>query len=157
MKELNKDKEEIISHHQYTINWVKSLEGISEEQWESPINEGKWSVGEIIGHLIPWDKFVLEERIPFFDKEVQFPPGPNVDESNRQAAQESRIRSKEDTINAFIQTRNQLLEATSSIPDVEWNKELSIGNSKFTLIQYFRGLAEHDTHHINQIKEYLNG
>ncbi|GEM_PF-2957185 len=60
-----RDKKSIIKHYEQSLIWVKDLRNLSEEQWRKPIESGKWSVAEMIGHLTPWDTFVLEHRIPY--------------------------------------------------------------------------------------------
>lgn len=60
------NNKQIIQHYERSLYWIKSLSDISEVQWRMPIEPGKWSVAEVIGHLSPWDEFVLNHRIPFF-------------------------------------------------------------------------------------------
>jgi len=44
--------------------WVSSLENMNERQWSTPISENKWSVSQIISHLLNWDKHLLTEILP---------------------------------------------------------------------------------------------
>jgi len=152
---MDNQKEKILMHHKNVLEWVISLESISEEQWRRPIDEGKWSVAEIIGHFIPWDRFVLESRIPYFKIGKEMPPGPDPDELNHQAAKESRKRSKHETIEAFILTRQKLHKAILTVDDQEWHREITIGKSKITIHDYFNNLAKHDEHHMKQINELI--
>ncbi|MGX9135003.1 hypothetical protein ACWV26_11595 [Rummeliibacillus sp. JY-2-4R] len=59
---MNKFKEEIIKHQLDSIEFVKSLNALSEKEWRTQIEYGKWTVAEIIGHFKPWDEFVLHKR-----------------------------------------------------------------------------------------------
>lgn len=59
------DKHQIISHYEKAIVFVESLASITEEQWRTSIVSGKWTVAEVIGHLTPWDEFVIKHRLPF--------------------------------------------------------------------------------------------
>ncbi|WP_373277925.1 DinB family protein [Amphibacillus sediminis] len=48
-----------------------------------PIKEGKWSVIQIVGHLYYWDKFNLEQMIPYMDEGVDLPEFPDQDQHNQ--------------------------------------------------------------------------
>ncbi|WP_053070488.1 DinB family protein [Alkalihalobacillus pseudalcaliphilus] len=56
-------KEQVLKHHQDVINFIHSLEALTEEQWRSPISIGKWTIAEVVGHLITWDEFILHNRL----------------------------------------------------------------------------------------------
>ncbi|WP_064094003.1 DinB family protein [Rossellomorea aquimaris] len=153
---MNTSKQEILSHHTHFIEWVKSLNTLSNEQWRAPMEENKWSISETVGHLIPWDEFVLEMRIPYFRLDnVILPPAPDVEELNRQSSETSRHQTREETLASFISKRQGLMEAISQLEDDLWTRQISIGPTKITLKEYFTNLAQHDHHHLNQIKNFL--
>ncbi|WP_313805039.1 DinB family protein [Cytobacillus sp.] len=149
------EQQNILSHYEQSIQWVKELEQLSEEQWRTPIKEEKWSIAEVIGHLIPWDEFILKDRMPYFFKDIDLPKGPDAQALNDQAAAESRIRTKEETIERFAATRQTLLSALKEIDDELWSKELNISKSTLSLTAYFQGMVEHDNHHFEQIKKVI--
>lgn len=148
-------KHQIISHYERSIVFVESLADITEEQWRTPIEPGKWSVAEIIGHLTPWDAFVLNQRLPFLFTKESLPKGPDVEEMNTNAARNSRAQSKEETIADFIRQRRQLIDALYQIVDQQWQQPFTIGASELTLHRYFASLVEHDLHHFSQVRKYL--
>lgn len=152
---MQMEKQNILSHYEQSILWVKELEQLSEEQWRTPIKEGKWSIAEVIGHLIPWDEFIINDRMPYFFKDIDLPKGPDAQVLNNQAAAESRTRKKEETIERFAATRQTLLSALQEIDDKFWSKELNIGKSTLSLAAYFQGMVEHDNHHFEQIKKVI--
>ncbi|OXS72855.1 hypothetical protein B1B04_14640 [Lysinibacillus sp. KCTC 33748] len=149
------DKHQIISHYERSIVFVKSLAGITEEQWRTPIEPRKWAVAEVIGHLTPWDEFVLNQRLPFLFTEESLPKGPDVGEMNASAARNSRARSKDETIANFIHQRHQLIDALYEIVDEQWQQPFTIGASELTLYSYFASLVDHDLHHFSQIQTVL--
>lgn len=149
-------KEKIIFHHINAIEWVQSLEDLSDQEWRTPISKNKWSVAEIIGHFYPWDDFVLNERIPYLFTEHELSPfGQDAKEVNHRAAIESRNTTKEQIINRFILSRSQIINALKNIEDELWLKEISIRTKKLTIYEYLKGLVKHDEHHFAQIKEFL--
>lgn len=146
-------QKEIIYHHMSeTIKWAKSLQRLPEKQWRKPIAPNKWSPAEIIGHFVPWDEFILINRLPFLFTEKPLPSSPTQQKVNDEAAFESRKNSQAVTIKKFIQSRQKLLQAIKDLDNDLWTKELSIGKSTLTLYEYFSGLAKHDLHHFRQIQ-----
>lgn len=153
---LNEKKINIINHYEETIEWVNCLRELSEDSWGTPIEEGKWTIAEVIGHLIPWDEFVLNQRIPYLIDSVELPKSPKVELVNQQAAELSRSRSKDDTINQFIKIRKCLVAGLRDMPDDDlWEQDLFIGGKSISLRHYFAGLMEHDNHHFRQINRLL--
>jgi hypothetical protein len=143
------------THQNDFINFVQQLKRFDEQELRQPIVEGKWSVIEIIGHFIPWDEFILQHRVPYFFNGATFPPGPNADKVNKQAALHARSDATHYTIEKCIQVRRQLVEALTALPDEEWFVEMKINESTLTIYSYFEGLMAHDLHHIEQIKRAL--
>ncbi len=144
---MNPDKKKVLVHYEKSIVWVKNLVNVTEEQWRTPIALGKWSVAEVIGHLIPWDEFLVSKRIPFLFTEDNLPKSPNVKEMNAHAAHSSRLQSKEETIEKFVNGRQHLTNALHHLTDEQWQQSLHIGGSKLTLYRYFSGLMDHDLQH----------
>ncbi|MED3803419.1 DinB family protein [Lysinibacillus xylanilyticus] len=145
------DKHQIISHYEKSIVFVESLANITEEQWRTPLEPGKWMVAEVIGHLTPWDEFVVNQRLPFLFTEEGLPKGPDVEEMNANAAMNSRTQSKEETVADFINQRQRLIDALYQIVDEQWRQPFTIGASELTLYGYFASLVDHDLHHFSQI------
>src|SRR5690606_30653208 len=56
--------ESVLIHFRKMNDFVQSLKGIPERWWLMPIAEGKWSPGEIIAHLIEWDRFLPKAAEP---------------------------------------------------------------------------------------------
>jgi hypothetical protein len=148
-------KDEIVIHHLDMIEWSKSLLNLPIEHWFSPIKENKWSIAEIISHLIPWDEFVLEHRIPYLIDNQSLTKSLDRQLVNDRAALDGRSSEKSVTIKNFIVTRNKLLKSIEHIDGDLWGETFRIGETELTFNQYFRGLADHDIHHKKQIQDYL--
>jgi hypothetical protein len=155
LKKLD-NKSIIIVHYENSIDWVNKLNTLSENQWRTPIGKDKWTIAEVIGHLIPWDKFVINERIPYILENTILPPSLNTSEFNLKASIIAQRRSKEETIEEFILIRHQLIDTINKIDNRLWYEIFSIGTSSMSLFNYFLGLIEHDNHHFQQICKVLN-
>lgn len=78
---------EVIMQYNSLVNWLQELKRMPEEYWLEPIQEDKWSTGEIIAHIKAWDVFVWDERFSYFLKSSNTPPKKgDVEEINRNAA-----------------------------------------------------------------------
>ena len=152
---MYEDKMKVLNHYQESIDWVNSLRKLSEENWRTPIEVGKWTIAEVIGHLIPWDEFVLNQRIPYLFSTEELPDSPDTEFVNQQAAKLSREWSKDKTINLFMDRRNSLIRSLSDLPEELWTQEVHINRNNLSLVHYFAGLIEHDDHHFNQIQNVL--
>lgn len=155
MKFLHKNKEKLLVHLERSVNWVENLLDLTEEAWRKPIAPGKWTIAEVICHLLVWDKFLLENRIPFLFDQEELPKGPNADEVNKQSSEESVEKSKKQIISIFISRRRSLIIAINNLPDELWKKKIKIGESTLLLSDYLLGFIEHDFHYFKQIKEVL--
>lgn len=155
MEQVNKDKEQIIAHYEKSISRVNNLVELSEKQWRTPIDKDKWTIAEVIGHLTPWDEFVLHQRIPYLFTGVELPKSPDANEINNQASKDSQRQSKKEIIDKFIDSRQSLLKVVKNLANELWLEDFTIGNSKLTLFTYFKGLTEHDEHHFMQIEKAL--
>ncbi|WP_050616538.1 DinB family protein [Bacillus testis] len=152
---MYKDKLDIINHYEASIDWVKRLRELPEERWRTQVDQDKWTIAEIIGHFIPWDEFVIRQRIPYLFKDAQLPASPDAELVNQQAAEESRNRSKDETIDLFIVNRESLVRSLYDLPDELWTQDLFKRKKKISLIDYFSGLVAHDYHHFRQIQRVL--
>lgn len=148
-------KQLIVEEYKHSIDLVKLLLELSEEQWRMPIAEGKWSIAEVVGHLIPWDRFVLEQRLPYFFTPQTPPAGPDVEQVNRLASEKSRSKTKEELINSFADTRTKLVAVLLEIPNENWHQNIILQKKAMSLTDYFQGLLEHDHKHFTEIKEAL--
>ncbi|CAM4023237.1 DinB family protein [Mesobacillus zeae] len=152
---MYKNKKQIINHYEESIDWVKILTNLSEEKWRTQIDKGKWTIAEIIGHLIPWDEFVLNQRIPYLLKATQLPNSLNAEFINHQASIDSKSRPKDETIKLFIAVRKKLINTLNDLSDELWTQDFIIGKDNIALFSYFAGLVEHDEHHFRQIQRVL--
>lgn len=148
-------KDETIFHLVETIGYIESLQDVPEEVWRKPINDGKWSLAELLGHFAPWDRFVTEQRIPYILKGEILPKAPNADELNAHSAHQSRNKPIESIIQEFASARMEQRKILKSLNESYWEQTISIGSNVINLSNYFKGLAEHDIHHFKEIEEFL--
>nr|WP_257474559.1 DinB family protein [Bacillus pumilus] len=150
------NKESIIDHYEHSIEWVKLLMEVTDEEWRSAITDGKWSIAEIIAHFVPWDEFILRDRLKEFWNDRALCKAPDVHEMNRQSAERARHEERSETIGRFIAVRTELLQEMKKIEASRWTTPFLIGQTELTLSSYFQGLIKHDLHHMEQVKQALS-
>lgn len=155
MEKLLRGKSEIVEHQQNFILFLKSMKSIDESLLRKPIGIGKWSIIEIIGHFYAWDEFVLQHRITYILTGKSLPKAPSANDLNMQSSLHTRTEVIEKTFEKCIGIRKDLLNQLNQIPNEDWLRKWQINHSSLTLYEYFKGLMEHDLHHIHQIKSSL--
>ncbi|WP_226659608.1 DinB family protein [Guptibacillus hwajinpoensis] len=152
------DKRSVLNEYASLINWLEStaLE-MSEEAFFQPIKQGKWSSAAILSHIMKWDHYLLEERIPFLHSEANLPRLENVEEVNQRAAEYAISGlSKEKLIAETVQARKQVVERLRLIDPSDWESTFYIDKYPNCLTSYIKGLIEHDDHHKLQIEVFMN-
>lgn len=143
-----------LSEFEKAVNHVFDLKEISEETLSEPIKEGKWSIIQIVGHLYYWDKYNLEEMVPYMAEGVDLPAFPDHDQHNEKAMSYIEGFSVKSLIDSFIQTRKELIEKVSRVgKDVRFT--IGGGKRKFSGESFIKIFIKHDTHHLKQINEKL--
>ncbi|RFA35576.1 hypothetical protein CAI16_08025 [Virgibacillus dokdonensis] len=146
-------KYKIINHQKNMIQWGNSLGKIPHPIWFQPIEDGKWSVAEIISHFIPWDKFVINAAV--LTNAVLCPP-PDRELMNKIVAIKGRKHEQSITIKHFLNGRERMFSMLEAMKMHHFEKGFSIGGSKLTICTYLDGLVSHDLHHKAQINGYIN-
>jgi hypothetical protein len=59
-----KTRIDLINDFEQLILWSQSLRTYSKKNFFKPVSHNKWSVAEIIAHLIFWDRYILREMLP---------------------------------------------------------------------------------------------
>ncbi|MEH7732622.1 DinB family protein [Bacillus pumilus] len=149
-------KDTVIKHYEHTLEWVQSLTELTDKEWRRAIADGKWSIAEIIAHFVPWDEFILHDRLKEFWNDRALCKAPDVHEMNIQSAERARHEERSETIGRFIAIRTELLQEMKKIEASRWNTSFLIGQTELTLSSYFQGLIKHDLHHMEQVKQALS-
>ncbi|MBD7969595.1 DinB family protein [Paenibacillus gallinarum] len=147
---------EIASVYEKIIEELVKYKEIDDRQFLEPISESKWSIREIIGHLLYWDKFILERHVPFMNDGGKLSAFPDHDSHNKEAIEYiSVFETTRSLIDEFVLNRKLLIE---KISEIESSAKFTIGKGKrqFTVDKYLKIFIEHDIHHLKQINDQLN-
>jgi hypothetical protein len=134
--------------------WTQALEEIQADHAEDyflPMAEGKWSKAAVIAHILFWDRFFLEERLPFMinGEALSRVGGEDVEAMNRKAWEYAHSGvSLEELISEALEQRDKLVHY---LEDKDLSKTFTIGGKTLSLEEYVWSEAEHDEHHIRQL------
>ncbi|QUW23583.1 DinB family protein [Sporosarcina sp. Marseille-Q4063] len=144
-----------LNQFEQTVDQILRLNDVQAYLLLEPINLGKWSIREIVGHLYYWDKFNLEKMVPKMVDGGNLPPFPNHDRHNEEAISYLKDQSVASIINDFVNTRKELITGISEIGD-DVRFTIGKGKRKFSGESFIKIFVKHDIHHIQQINKKLS-
>ena len=147
------NRRKILEHYKQFLDFFHQLSKLDKHVLRQPMQDGKWSIIEVIGHFQRWDQFVIDQRLPL-NEEV--PPSPKVEEVNANAALEARNNPINVTFEQFMTSRTQLIDLLSDLHKEVWNSQIHINQKTISFTEYMEGLMEHDLHHKRGVEVFLN-
>lgn len=156
MKAISKNG--VIQEYQKFTSFVESLRTLSEENWTTPIAENKWSVRDIIGHIMFWDKYFQEEAIMKIKTNQSVTvEDVNIDEFNQMATEFVKTLDKDEIINQTVQYRHEMIETLKALPEEKFfNNYIDSSGNNFSINNFLEEFIPHDDHHKRQIEEFLH-
>lgn len=134
--------------HNDTIHFLK---GLSTETWQKSYAEGKWTVAEVMMHIIDSERVFAYRALriargdrtplPGFDQEI-FVPNSNANN-----------RSPESIIEEYDVVRTASLKLFQHFTDEMWQSRGMASDNEVTSLAVAFIIAGHEIHHINIIKE----
>lgn len=143
-----------IEQFEELIVQCKTYKELDEKVLTTPINEGRWSIREIIGHLYGWDKYNLKCMVPHMTHGADLPAFPDHDDQNESVLDGLKGKSVYEIIDLFLENRNELIQKISSVNPED---RFTIGGKKraFSAESFLKIFVKHDAHHDQQMKQYL--
>jgi uncharacterized damage-inducible protein DinB len=124
----------------------------------TPIGDGKWSVHDIIAHIMAWDKNFLEIIIPGLLRQelVTLEEDTDVQGFNTRAVEYGRTLNGEQLFNKAIFYRFQIVDQLKKLPEGVFST-VAPGSKSLTLLSFLQNMfVLHDIHHRKQIEDYLS-
>ncbi|PGD09378.1 hypothetical protein COM34_10125 [Bacillus wiedmannii] len=150
--------------NEYSI-WLNTLKGMKEELWMNPISEGKWTIGEIVSHIMNWDECLLTKVLPSV-REGQGMEFPDFDTYNKLASNYAKSGiSKMRLLEEAKAKRELLVKELRLLHDEKLKKPLTANGvshcphtgTPYSLIYIIKEFIEHDNHHKRQVSHFFNG
>ncbi|HSR69217.1 MAG TPA: DinB family protein [Acidobacteriota bacterium] len=124
---------------------VQLLGGLSEEDAERPLGEGKWCPKQIMCHLIDSERMFAFRALSFARKDPASLPSFEQDEwvENSNAME----RGWSDLIEEFLAARRSHLALLRGFPEEAWTRTGTASGYSFTVRALAYVMAGHELHH----------
>lgn len=147
------DLQQAFQHHQATV--LSALKNIPAEKWDYRYAGGKWSIKEVVQHMIDAERIFCYRALRFARKDET--PLPGFEENDYAKVAKADRRTKEDLLEELstVQKSSALLFASF---DEEQLNESGISNGKSIYVKAIGYIViGHALHHKNILLErYLN-
>lgn len=131
------------------------LNSISEEKSNFRYAEGKWSIKELVGHLIDTERVMAFRALSISRGEKQSLPG--FDENEYIKSSNYSDRKFSDLVDELRLVREANLSMFKNFSEEMLNKRGVANNTRVTVLAILFIIAGHEAHHIKILKErYLN-
>lgn len=149
--------EELMNSFEEWISFSSALQELNEDVWGSSIEPGKWSIRDIVSHIMLWDKYYYEEAI---EKIVNEKPITlkhlNYDEFNIKAITFGRTVTTDELIEKARYYRKKIIADIRTLSEEAIEQIYTDGDGHiFYIPQYLKDFIWHDQHHMKPLKEYL--
>jgi hypothetical protein len=130
--------------------------GLSEEQGDLRYRPGKWSVKEVLGHVVDTERVFAYRALSFSRGEAQSLPG--FDEAGYVAGARFAGRTLVSLLEEYVVVRAATLRLFRGLDEEQWRRAGVANGHPFSVRAIAWALAGHDLHHRNVVRErYLGG
>ncbi|WP_054026573.1 DinB family protein [Bacillus sp. FJAT-28004] len=135
------------------VSWMEKLRDTGKEQWLQPTSPGKWSIREILTHMMNWDKNSLEMMVPAMEEGAKL-NFVDIEKHNQVATALAQAYMELDIlIDDCIKTRQDLLALLNEKYDT--TTKFTIDNRNYTYKKFVHVFIHHDEHHKQQMEAFL--
>lgn len=151
-------KEQLLQQFGQWTAFVTDLEKYDERFWNQSLGAGKWSVRQVVAHILRWDDYFYEESIaklseasPLTVKHLDY------DEFNELAKTYGKATSIAVLTAQAVQSRMRILDKIASLTDEQYAATYTDADGHpFEVEQYMKDFIWHDQHHIQPIQRLLH-
>ncbi len=129
----------------------KFLKTFTEKQGNYSYADGKWTVKEVLGHVIDTEKIMAYRALAFARGEKQSLPG--FEQDDYVAESNFNNRSLDDLINEFLTARESNIILFKSFDEEILNRRGIASESEVTVLALIYIIAGHEKHHMKILRE----
>ena len=130
---------------------ISFFKSVPAEKWSYRYEEGKWSIKELLQHVIDAERIFSYRALCFARKEKNSLPA--FDENSYAAASKANARTNEDLIDEFLAVRKATELLFRSFDEEQLTSEGVANNNRVSVIGIGFITAGHVQHHLNILKE----
>ncbi len=129
----------------------KFLKTFTEKQGNYSYADGKWTLKEVLGHVIDTERIMAYRALAFARGEKQSLPG--FEQDDYVAESNFKRRSLDDLINEFITVRESNIILFKSFDEEILNRRGMASESEVTVLALIYIIAGHEKHHMKFLRE----
>jgi uncharacterized damage-inducible protein DinB len=130
---------------------LQLLGGLSEAQGDSRYEPGKWSIKELVGHIIDAERIFGHRALHFARGDQQ--PLPGFEQDDYVAAGEFGRRRLKDLVEEFELVRRGNLCLFRSLDEQAWLRRGTANNTEISVRALAFIMAGHETHHMGILRD----
>lgn len=135
----------------YSTTIIDFFKSIPEDKVESRYAENKWSIKEMLQHIIDTERIFGYRALSISRKDKTFLPG--FDENEYAAASDAAARSWEDLLQEFSAVRQSTNFMLKSFTEEHLQQSGTTNNQPNTTLAISYAIFGHILHHINILEE----
>ncbi len=149
---MNLEDVEIIEFQKDQLKKIKQLfDSINEEKGNYAYAEGKWTVKEVLGHLVDTERILAYRALSFARGEKQILPGFEHDDYVKEGFFENR--TIKDLLNEFTSLREANILMFKSFSDEVLMRRGNANNHELTVNAFQYIIPGHVDHHLKILME----
>lgn len=146
------DSEDVIETLRQQAETVKNLyKSLSVDQQENRYAPQKWSVREILGHMVDTERIFAYRALCFARGEQQ--PLPGFDENEYFANANYGAQSLEQLLNQYTYVRLGTIALGESLPEEAQSRMGTASGNHLSARALFSMIAGHERHHLNVLAD----
>jgi hypothetical protein len=126
------------------------LRGLDEEQGGSRYEPGKWSVKELVGHLVDAERVFAYRALSFARGDRT--PLPGFEQDDYVAGGNFDARTLKDLIDEFDSVRRATVALLRPLDEEAWRRTGTANDNPFSVRALAYIVAGHELHHLNVLK-----
>ena len=130
---------------------VHLLSGVSEEKADHRYADGKWTVKEVVGHMVDTERVFAYRALCFARGDAG--PFPGFEQDDYVATGGFAARALRDLVGEFVHVRRGNLHMLRGLPPAAWAREGIASNVRFTVRAMPYIMAGHERHHVKILRE----
>lgn len=130
---------------------VHLLSGVGEERADHRYAPGKWSIKEVVGHLVDTERVFAYRALCFARGDAG--PFPSFEQDDYVANGGFAARTLRDLVGEFVHVRRANLHLLRGLPPEAWEREGVASNVRFTVRAMPYIMAGHERHHVKELRE----
>lgn len=129
----------------------KFLKTFTEKQGNYSYADGKWTLKEVLGHVVDTERIMSCRALAFARGEKQSLPG--FEQDDYVAESNFNNRSLDDLINEFLTARESNIILFKSFDEEIFNRRGIASESEVTVLALIYIIAGHEKHHMKFLRE----